>query len=161
KIGMLGRPQTVAAVAARVRRRRLANVVVDPVILAKDGTALLSPRGIAALKELLLPLARVATPNVPEAEALSGITISDDARLRAAAQAIAAAGPAVVIKGGHRAGPPADLLFDGERFAEFTGERLDGAPVHGTGCIYSAALAACLGRGASLPEACAAAKGLL
>jgi hydroxymethylpyrimidine/phosphomethylpyrimidine kinase len=158
KVGMLGRAQVVAAVAGRVRRRGLPNLVLDPVLAAKDGTPLLNARGVTALKQLLLPLARVVTPNVPEAEALAGMAIQDCDSLRAAARAIAACGAAVVIKGGHRAESPADLLFDGERFEEFGGERLPGPPVHGTGCVYSAALAARLALGDRLAEACAAAK---
>jgi hydroxymethylpyrimidine/phosphomethylpyrimidine kinase len=158
KTGMLGRAQVVNVVAERIRRRRLPNLVVDPVLQAKDGTPLLNPAGIQALKQNLLPLARVVTPNLPEAAALAGLPVEDDASLRAAARAIAALGPAVVIKGGHGEGDPVDLLFDGERFMEFGGARIEGPPVHGTGCLYSAALAARLVLGDSLPEACACAR---
>ena len=156
KTGMLDRAQVVEVVAERVHRRRLPNLVIDPVILAKDGTPLLNHRGLALLKERLLPLARVVTPNVPEAEALSGVVITDDASLREAARRIHALGvSAVVVKGGHRPDEPTDtLLLDGE-FHTFTGPRLPGAPVHGTGCCYSALLTARLALGDPLPEACA------
>src|SRR5205085_8215245 len=87
-----------------------------------------------------------------------GLRIEDDSSLRAAARAIASSGSAVVIKGGHRPGAPVDLLFDGERFREFGGDRLPGRPVHGTGCIYSAALTARLALGLQLDEACSMAK---
>jgi hydroxymethylpyrimidine/phosphomethylpyrimidine kinase len=158
KTGMLGRSQVVNAVAGRLRRRRLPNLVVDPVLLAKDGTPLLSPRGVQALKATLLPLARVVTPNLPEAASLAGRAVSDEASLRDAARAIAALGPAVLIKGGHRDGCPVDLLFDGSGFTEFGGERIEGPPVHGTGCLYSAALTARLALGDALADACAFAR---
>lgn len=160
KTGMLARSQVVTAAADRIRRRSLPNVVVDPVLLAKDGTPLLSARGIEALKSRLLPLALVVTPNVPEAERLAGIAISDSASLREAARRIAALGPrGVVIKGGHLPGEPVDTLFWEGEFLELAGERRDeGPPVHGTGCCFAAALAAHLARGSSVPEACRAAK---
>jgi hydroxymethylpyrimidine/phosphomethylpyrimidine kinase len=159
KTGMLGRSAMVAAVIDRVRRRGISNLVVDPVILAKDGTSLLSGRGLDLLKRRLLPLAAVVTPNVPEAERLSGLSIVDSASLRAAAQVISQTGVgAVLIKGGHLPGEPVDTLFVQGDFAEFPGRRLSGSPVHGTGCLFSAALAARLALGDALPEACAAAK---
>jgi hydroxymethylpyrimidine kinase/phosphomethylpyrimidine kinase len=163
KTGMLDRAQIVEAVAERVRRRRIPNLVVDPVILAKDGTPLLNNRGLAALKQRLLPRALAVTPNVPEAEALSGGPVTDGDSLRAAARRIGALGvPAVIIKGGHLPGEPVDLLFWQEQFYEFPGARIAGdAPVHGTGCLYSAALAARLALGDPLPEACRWAKMLV
>lgn len=159
KTGMLDRGQIVEAVAERVQRRSIPNLVVDPVILAKDGTPLLDRRGLTALCQRLLPLALVVTPNVPEAEALSGLSIRDEASLRDAAQTIAAFGVrAVLIKGGHLPEEPVDtLLLDGE-FHRFPGERLSGLPVRGTGCLYSAALAARLALGDPLPDACRFAK---
>lgn len=159
KTGMLARAQVVATVAERVQRRSIPNLVIDPVILAKDGTPLLSGRGLAILKKQLLPHAVAITPNVPEAEALSGIPIPDQTALREAARRIAGLGVrAVIIKGGHLPGEPVDTLFlDGE-FLQFPGRRLEGAPVHGTGCLYSAALTARLAAGDSIPEACLTAK---
>lgn len=162
KTGMLHRPQIVEVVAERVRRRRLPNLVVDPVILAKDGTSLLNARGLAALKERLLPRALVVTPNVPEAEALSGIAIQDGETLREAARKIAGLGvSAVVITGGHLPGAPVDTLFWEGEFYEFEGARIEGSPVHGTGCLYSAALTARIALGEALPEACRSAKSLV
>ncbi len=162
KVGMLLRPQLVRVVAERIHRRRLAPVVLDPVLRAKDGTELLTPPALKAMKSELLPLARVVTPNLPEAAALAGTGITGDADLKEAARRIAAldrsGGLAVVIKGGHRSGPAADLLLDGGRFEEFGGERVPGPPVRGTGCIYSAALAGRLALGDTLAEACAAAR---
>jgi hydroxymethylpyrimidine/phosphomethylpyrimidine kinase len=152
----------VEAVADRVRRRSIPNLVVDPVLLAKDGTPLLSARGKEVLLRRLLPLAAVVTPNVPEAEALSGVRIHDRDTLISAAQSISATGVrAVVIKGGHLDGAPVDYLWMDGTLQEFVGERLTGAPVHGTGCLFSAALAARLALGDSLPDACLAAKVLV
>lgn len=156
KTGMLGRAQVVEVVAERVRRREIPTLVIDPVLHAKDGTPLLAGRGLASLKRSLLPRALVVTPNVPEAELLSGREIRNAPSLRDAARAIADLGvPGVVIKGGHLPGDPVDtLLWQGE-FVEFPGERLPGCPVRGTGCCYSAALAARLALGDTAPQACA------
>ncbi|MFN3651064.1 MAG: bifunctional hydroxymethylpyrimidine kinase/phosphomethylpyrimidine kinase [Armatimonadota bacterium] len=164
KTGMLGRARVVEVVAARVRRRRLPNLVVDPVLAAKDGTPLLCSRGLEALRRQLLPQARVVTPNAVEAAILSGIEIHDRESLRRAAAAISAFGvEAVVIKGGHLPGDPVDTLYWRGELREYPGERLGvgEGPVHGTGCLYSAALTAHLALGAELPEACAAAKELV
>jgi hydroxymethylpyrimidine/phosphomethylpyrimidine kinase len=159
KTGMLDRAQIVEIVAARVRRRRIPNLVVDPVILSKDGTPLLDGRGILILKKRLLPQALVVTPNVPEAEALSGIPIHNPETLREAARRIADLGvKAVVIKGGHLPEAPVDTLFWNGAFLEFAGERIaapEGKAVRGTGCLYSAALAARVALEEPLPEACA------
>ena len=162
KTGLLHRSGIVAIGAERVARRRIPNLVVDPVILAKDGTPLLSARGVAALKRRLLPLAACVTPNVPEAEALSGIRITDEETLRAAAREIRKSGVgAVLIKGGHLPGEPVDTLLWNDEFVEFPGTRLDRSPVHGTGCLFSAALAGRLALGDPLPAACEAAKALV
>jgi hydroxymethylpyrimidine/phosphomethylpyrimidine kinase len=159
KTGMLDRPQVVEAVAERVRRRRIPNLVVDPVILAKDGTPLLNARGLRALKQLLLPRALIVTPNVPEAEALSGVEIRCDASAAEAARRILAFGSeAVVIKGGHLPGEPVDTLFRRGETHAIPGERVQVGPVHGTGCFYSAWLAARIALGDELPEACRSAK---
>lgn len=165
KTGMLDRAQVVAVVSERVRRRKIPNLVVDPVLLAKDGTPLLNHRGLELVRRELLPLALMVTPNVPEAEVLSGMTISDVESLQEAARRINALGvPAVLIKGGHWPGEPVDTLFWQGEFHRFGGERLGGAgeaPVHGTGCFLSAALAARLALGDTPVEACAAAKGMI
>jgi hydroxymethylpyrimidine/phosphomethylpyrimidine kinase len=157
KVGMLGRAQMVRAVADRIRRRNLNNVVVDPVLSAKDGTPLLCGRGVAGLKELLLPLATVVTPNVPEAEALSGLSIADEASLLPAAQRILKLGVgAVLIKGGHLPGEPVDTLFIADEVHRFSSARIGAGPakVRGTGCLYSSAVAAQLALGKEVTEAC-------
>jgi hydroxymethylpyrimidine kinase/phosphomethylpyrimidine kinase len=159
KTGMLSRAAIVEVVAERVRRRSLPNLVVDPVILAKDGTPLLSSRGLTLLRERLLPQSVVVTPNVPEAEALSGISITGPTQVADAARMIAGFGVrAVVIKGGHLNGAPTDTLYWDGQIIEFPGERLGGDPVHGTGCLFSAALTAYLAAGRTIPEACGDAK---
>lgn len=158
KIGMLGRHVAVGLVAGRVRRSRLSNVVLDPVIAAKDGTRLLSERSLATMKAELLPQVAVLTPNVTEAERLAGIRIGDrDSLVEAGTRLLAWGVGAVVIKGGHLEGKAVDTLITPDRIREFGGERIAGPPVRGTGCAFSAALAAHLATGRSLDEACAAA----
>lgn len=137
KTGMLASAPIIATVADRIRAHRLDPLVVDPVMIAKSGAALLRPEAVGALKQELLPLATVVTPNRHEAEALSGLAIRSLDDARAAARAIYALGPrAVVVKGGHvdEAGASSvDVLYDGARFHELRAERLDARHTHGTG----------------------------
>ena len=159
KTGMLSSAAIVETVAAAVQRHTLANLVVDPVMIAKSGDALLRPEAVNALRDRLLPLAAVVTPNLPEAETLTGLSITTDADIRRAAEQIVGRGArAVVVKGGHRDGPAVDLFYDGVRFQEFTAPRLDTRNTHGTGCTFAAALAAGLARGQDLMAAVAQAK---
>jgi hydroxymethylpyrimidine/phosphomethylpyrimidine kinase len=158
KTGMLSSPAILEAVAGRVRKWNL-RLVVDPVMVAKGGDALLRPEAVAALRTALLPLAEVVTPNLPEAEVLTGHSIATLDEMRAAAREIRALGPRhVVIKGGHRAAEPVDVYFDGERFVELRAERIETPHTHGTGCTFSAAITAYLARGASVEEAVRGAK---
>lgn len=159
KTGMLASARLVETVAEAVKRFRIPNLVVDPVMTAKVGTQLLRTEAVDTIRKHLLPLARVATPNLPEAEILVGKRLSDRAGLRRAAREILAMGPQnVVIKGGHGTGEPMDLLFDGESFIQFGGERIRTTSDHGTGCTFSAAIAAMLARGAGVAEAVGEAK---
>ena len=159
KTGMLSSAAIVETVAAAVQRHALVNLVVDPVMIAKSGDALLRPEAVNALCDRLLPLAAVVTPNLPEAETLTGLSITTDADIRRAAEQIVGRGArAVVVKGGHRDGPAVDLFYDGVRFQEFTAPRLDTRNTHGTGCTFAAALAAGLARGQDLIAAVAQAK---
>ena len=159
KTGMLSSASIVRTVADRLEAWGVANLVVDPVMVAKGGHPLLQESAVAALKEHLLPLAMVVTPNIPEAEILSGLAIPSLAAAREAARAIAALGPRiVVVKGGHLAGDATDLVFDGETFTELRAERIDTRNTHGTGCTFSAAIAALLARGFSPLEAIGEAK---
>ena len=155
KTGMLATAAIVEAVAAAVAELELPWLVVDPVMIAKSGAALLDEEAVATLKVELLRHAFVVTPNVPEAEALSGLTIRTAADQREAARRIAAFGPAaVLIKGGHLDSPDIlDLLYDGERFREFRAERVPGTSTHGTGCTFASAIAAHLALGRPLDEA--------
>lgn len=155
KTGMLGRAQVVSAIAARLKRRAIPNLVVDPAVAAKDGTPLLSGEGLQRLKRSILAHALVVTPNVPEAEVLTGVRIDGRDSMDEAAEILLRTGvKAVILKGGHRSGDPVDTLWHaGERW-EFPGERVPGTPVHGTGCLYSAALASRIALGDPLPQAC-------
>ena len=155
KTGMLASSAIVEVVAAAVTRWRLANLVVDPVMVAKSGDRLIAGEAIAHLKERLLPLATLVTPNRPEAEALAGMTIDNLDDARAAARRIQALGAAaVVIKGGHFEGEMlVNLVFDGSDFHELTTERIRSRHTHGTGCTFASATAALLARGLGVVEA--------
>lgn len=164
KTGALGEPGIVVAVARTIEDFELPPPVVDPVMVSSSGVRLLSEHAEGAMRRRLLPLAAVVTPNLPEAEALSGIHIDGIAAMREAARVIHRLGPrAVVIKGGHLGSDSdaLDLLFDGHGFIEFAGERIAGAGAHGTGCAFSAALAAWLARGEDLEQAVRKAKGFV
>lgn len=161
KTGMLGGPDVVEAVAAGIERWGLGPVVVDPVMVAKSGDALLPLEAVEAVKRRLLPLADLATPNAHEAAVLAGFEVRtlDDARR--AARVIRALGPrAVLVKGGHLEGErdAVDLLLDEEGEALFRAERLDTPHTHGTGCTYASAIAANLARGYGLRGSVARAK---
>jgi len=158
KTGALGSAAIVRAVAEAVRRFDFP-LVVDPVLASTHGLALLAPEAARLLAEELVPLAALLTPNVPEAEALTGIAIRDrDAARRAALRLGEMGARAVLIKGGHLPGDPVDLLFDGSAWHEFAAPRLATPHTHGTGCAYSAAITACLALGLALPEAVSRAK---
>jgi len=148
KTGMLASAPVVAAVAEALARWQVPNLVVDPVIYAKDGTALLDAGGAQCLLHALLPLATVVTPNLPEAAALAGMDIATTDQAQEACRRLAAHGPRyVLLKGGHLTGDAQDLLFDGQEFIQLSYPRLPGKPVHGTGCTLSAAITALLARG--------------
>ena len=159
KTGMLANAAIIRAVAQALRRHRLKNLVVDPVMVATSGDLLIKKSAVAALRSELLPLAVLVTPNIPEAEELTGMQIRGRNESEAAARAIVAMGPkAVVIKGGHLKGPAVDLLFDGSTFTALTAPRIRTKNTHGTGCTFSAAVAAYLARGANLEDSVKAAK---
>jgi hydroxymethylpyrimidine/phosphomethylpyrimidine kinase len=159
KTGMLSSAEIITTVAERVRHWRLDRLVVDPVMVAKSGDRLLREDAVNALIHELLPLALVLTPNLPEAEVLVGRSLETDEQIRQAARDILDLGALnVVMKGGHRDGPATDVLFDGRTFHVFDGERFDTPNTHGTGCTFSAAIAAGLARGLSVLEAVGEAK---
>ena len=158
KTGMLASPDLVEAVAARLASVR-APIVVDPVGVSKHGDALLHDDAVGVLRTALLPLATVATPNLPEVEQLTGFRVTGERDLRRAAEAVLAYGPQwVLIKGGHLTGDPVDLLTDGDVEHVLRGSRLDNRHTHGTGCTLASAIASRLAFGDDVPTAVAAAK---
>lgn len=134
KTGMLANAAIIEAVAAKIQEHHLQPLVVDPVMIAKSGAPLLKPEAVDALKTHLLPLATVVTPNLHEASALTGRSITNLEEMRDAARTLCGLGASnVVVKGGHLAGAAVDVLFDGEDFIEFHSERLAHPDTHGTG----------------------------
>ena len=163
KTGMLSNAGIVEAVAEAVRCHGITRLVVDPVMVAKSGDRLLQDEACAALRERLLPQAFMVTPNVPEAEVLSGMRVDTETALREAAVRIHGMGPRfVLMKGGHMDLPEAvDWLYDGQRFESFSAPRIRTRNTHGTGCTYSAAIAAYLALGLEAADAVVRAKAYL
>ena len=166
KTGMLSSAAIIQAVAGAVREHRVEPLVVDPVMVAKGGARLLREDAVEALRELILPLAAVITPNLPEAEVLLGLAPGSIATLddrREAARRLRERGPAaVVLKGGHADDPEAiDVFDDGTTVRELAGRRVPTANTHGSGCAFSAAIAAHLAKGADLTDAVTAAKAFI
>jgi len=154
KTGMLLTARNVEVVAEWFANRRLP-LVVDPVMLSTSGAVLLKPSAVKVLQKKLLPVAKLVTPNVPEAEALTGLRIREPEDLRTAARALFEKyGCAVLVKGGHLRGlnEAVDVLFDGREEWLFSLPRVKGRGMHGTGCVYSAAITAGLVKGLSLPK---------
>jgi len=159
KTGMLPTAEIVAEVARLFSEENLPAPVVDPVVVATSGDVLIDDEAFEILKTRLFPLARVVTPNIPEAEKLAGVSIESEDDMRRAAEVIQSMGArAVLVKGGHRGDAIDILLSDDGTFTEFRGEYLDVGEVHGSGCTLSAAITACLGKGMTLEEAVGAAK---
>jgi hydroxymethylpyrimidine/phosphomethylpyrimidine kinase len=151
---MLSNPTIIQAVSDHLARHRIENLVVDPVMVAKGGAALLRKEAETELVQKLLPLAYVATPNLAEAEVLAAMSIHNLEDMEQAARRIHANGPRyVVVKGGHLEGPPVDVFFDGERFQYFAGERIETKSLHGTGCTFASAIAAELAKGVEVGQA--------
>jgi len=158
KSGMLLTKDSIKAAAEIIRKHRLKNFVLDPVYISSSGKRLIGPGGLSTLKEMLLPLAAVITPNLREAEALTGKRIKNLEDMARAAEAIREMGPKIVIiTGGHLEGDPFDLFWDGKKFHFLKGKRIPGR-YHGTGCAYSAALTALLALGNTPLEAAKGAK---
>ncbi|MBI4528764.1 MAG: bifunctional hydroxymethylpyrimidine kinase/phosphomethylpyrimidine kinase [Deltaproteobacteria bacterium] len=154
KTGMLANSAIIRAVAEKIREHRLTNIVVDPVMVAKGGDLLLRQEAVETLRSRLIPLASVVTPNLPEAEKLTAMEIRRSREAREAARRIMLMGArSVVIKGGHRRGPATDIFYDGKNFRELRAERIRTRHTHGTGCTFSAAIAAGLARGENLEQA--------
>ena len=159
KTGMLSSSPIIEAVVEGLERHGVTRLVVDPVMVAKSGDRLLRTEAVKSLRALLLPLATVVTPNVPEAEVLAEMTIENRDDARRAAVRIYEQGPrAVVVKGGHLPGPAVDQLYDGRNFKEYSAPRVDTKNTHGTGCTFASAIAAGLAKGMILEEAVKGAK---
>jgi hydroxymethylpyrimidine/phosphomethylpyrimidine kinase len=158
KTGMLASAELVATVCD-VLADVAAPVVVDPVAVSKHGDSLINPGTVEMIRDRLLPLATVVTPNLPEAELLTGRKVTGPAQMLEAARMINAMGPQwVLVKGGHLPGRPVDLLFDGNEVIRFPAERIDSENTHGTGCTFASAIAARLALGDEVPTAVKAAK---
>jgi hydroxymethylpyrimidine/phosphomethylpyrimidine kinase len=159
KLGMLSTAEIATVVAARLRAHAVERVVLDPVMIAKSGDALLQRDARDALVREVLPLAWVVTPNLHEAAALATVPVESEADMEAAARRIHALGPRhVLVKGGHLKDSATDVLYDGRAFTRFPAPRLESNNTHGTGCTYSSAIAAGLARGVPLVTAIGEAK---
>ena len=159
KIGMVSSAPLIETIAERLRFYKAENIVVDPVMVATSGSKLLRDDAVQALTEKLLPMAEVLTPNIPEAEILSGMTITDAAGMEAAAKRISEKyGCAVLCKGGHQINDADDLLWRNGCGKWFHGKRIANPNTHGTGCTLSSAIASNLAKGYDLDTAVRRAK---
>lgn len=160
KIGMLHRPEIIEVVYSFLKSRLPLTIVVDPVMVAKSGDRLLLEEAVLAIKELILPITTVLTPNIPEAEDLLRKKIISKLDMEHAAKELSSMGPrAVVVKGGHRNGDLSeDCLWYDESYYWYKSERINTNNTHGTGCTFSAAIASFLGHGYEIPEAVGKAK---
>ena len=148
KTGMLASSQIIEAIAAAIAKHGISNLVVDPVMVAKGGAKLLRDDAIDALRLRLLPLAAVITPNLPEAEVILGHAVRTIRERREAARELVALGArAAVVKGGHAGDDVTDVYWDGTEMVELTGTRVATTNTHGSGCVFSAAIAAGLAKG--------------
>lgn len=159
KVGMVSRTETIKIIAETLSKYSVENLVVDPVMVSKSGFHLLQPDAKEALISHLLPLATVVTPNLPEAEVITGMNINTVEEMKAAAILIHKMGPKyVLVKGGHLEGEAVDILFDGKVFNYFNSPRIATKNTHGTGCTLSSAIAANLGKGLTINAAIEKAK---
>ena len=159
KTGMLSSSSIIETVAGELSYFQVRRLVVDPVMVAKSGDSLLRDDAVDVLRKKLLPIATVVTPNIPEAEVLTGMPISSSEEVRRAAARIVEMGASsVVVKGGHLEGPAVDLFYDGKEYRDFSAERIDTKNTHGTGCTFAASVAAGLAKGLEVVDAVAAAK---
>jgi len=148
KTGMLASSAIIEAVAESVARHRIDRLVVDPVMVAKGGARLLREDAVEALRRRLVPLAAVITPNLPEVEVLLARRVrSLEERRQAARDLVAMGARAAIVKGGHAETDVTDVFWDGQRLAELEGDRVQTANTHGSGCVFSAAIAAALAKG--------------
>ncbi len=159
KTGMLANAAIIDIVVKKIHQHRLKNIVVDPVMVATSGDLLIRKSAVFALRSKLIPLATVVTPNLAEAEELTGMKLHNLAEIKEAARSIERMGAKIVIiKGGHLKGPATDLFYDGKNFIVLSAPRNRTKNTHGTGCTFSAAIAAYLAKGEKIDRAAALAK---
>jgi hydroxymethylpyrimidine/phosphomethylpyrimidine kinase len=158
KTGMLYSPETIEIIHRVLDGYKIKNLVVDPVIRSSAGTSLIKENAIESIKMKLFPLAAIVTPNIDEASALSGISITDINKMEEAARILKDLGPeAVIITGGHLGKEAIDILYDGKEFIELKEEKIEGN-YHGTGCVFSAAMTASLALGYAIKDSALRAK---
>ena len=159
KIGMVSSGRLIEVIADRLKFYNAQNIVVDPVMVASAGSALMKTDAVQVLVERLLPLSTVVTPNIPEAQVLSDMVITDKAGMEKAAKYIGDTyGCAVLLKGGHSVNDANDLLYQNGKMTWFEGKRIDNPNTHGTGCTLSSAIASNLAKGFSLEQSIRLAK---
>ena len=159
KIGMVSSAELVRVIADRLRHFKAVNIVVDPVMVATSGTSLMKTEAVRTVIEELFPIATVVTPNIPEAEVLSGMSVSGrDDMIKSAETISKNSNCAVLLKGGHSVNDASDLLYANGTFQWFEGQRIDNSNTHGTGCTLSSAIAANLAKGFGLEESVQRAK---
>lgn len=159
KIGMVSSAELIMVIAEGLKKYKAKNIVVDPVMVATSGSRLLKSDAVSALKKELLPIAALVTPNIPEAEILSGMSVQDEADMQKAAKQISeSCGCAVLLKGGHSINDANDLLYADGQCRWFPGRRIDNPNTHGTGCTLSSAIASNLAKGFNLTESVQRAK---
>lgn len=159
KIGMVSSSELICIIADRLKYHKAKNIVVDPVMVATSGSSLMKTDAVKTLIDELLPIATLVTPNIPEAEVLSGFSIENKEDMQKAAKAIGDAhNCAVLLKGGHNINNANDLLYENGEYAWFEGKRIDNPNTHGTGCTLSSAIASNLAKGFALAESVQRAK---
>jgi len=162
KTGMLSSAEIIETVADGIGRHKVARLVVDPVMVATSGDHLLRSDAVETLRSVLLPMATVATPNIPEAEVLLGRSVASVSEMREAARALVDLGPqSVIVKGGHLDGDAVDVFYDGTDMLELSAKRIDTTSTHGTGCTLASAIAANLALGHGLSDSVRNAKAYL
>ncbi len=148
KVGMLNDAEHMSIVAEKLAQYQPAAIVIDPVMVAKGGHALMQQEALDTLRKKIIPMALILTPNIPEAETIAKMSIRNVEDMKKAAAAIYAMGAKnVLVKGGHLDGDAVDVLYDGQNYSIYSNERIDTKNTHGTGCTYSSAIAANLAKG--------------
>ena len=159
KIGMVSQSELIKIISDKLKQYEAKNIVVDPVMVATSGAKLIADDAVDTLKEQLIPLASLLTPNIPEAEILSDMEIKAEADMEEAAKRISESfGCAVLLKGGHKVNDANDLLYSQGTMTWFPGKRINNPNTHGTGCTLSSAIASNLAKGYTMPEAVKKAK---